>query len=210
MFSSFYFGVVTDNKDPEGLHRIKVSITEEEQAISEWIPVLSPYTGSNYGFYALPEIDDQVLVASLDNSNIKKIAIGFLWSETSNPPTTDENPDADLNQDGKNNLHFIKTKSENKLIFDDTEGAEKIQLITPENKARFEFSTGDELISLITEHDVTLNAKGSVIINAEEIEINSKKQLNMNCEELQIASKKEFNISSDKDISIKGTGIALN
>ena len=96
------------------------------------------------------------------------------------------------------------------IILDDTESAEKMQLIASDGKSRIEFSVPDELITIDTENDLTLNAKSNVIINAEEIEISASKQLNISTEEFQIKASKDISISSDKDITLKGSSIALN
>jgi uncharacterized protein (DUF2345 family) len=66
------------------------------------------------------------------------------------------------------------------------------------------------LFTLDTEKDLSISAKGAVTIQAEEIGVESEKQVNVSAEENQISAKKELDINSDKDLSIKGSGIALN
>ncbi|QQO09010.1 phage baseplate assembly protein V [Breznakiella homolactica] len=210
MFSYYFLGKVTDNQDPDSLNRIRVSKIGEDESVTDWIPVITPYAGNDTGLSLLPDVDDQVLVVSLDEHNIRKAAIGGLWSNEAAPPSTGENSDADLNQDGNNSLRFFKSRSGSMVIFDDTEGEEKIQIISSDGKSRFEFLNADEMVSLTTENDLTIGAKGVISIQAEEIEINSKKQLNLTGEEFQIAAKKAMDITSDQDITVKGSGIALN
>jgi len=206
----FFWGKVTDNADPDELNRVRVAIRDEDENVAEWIPVLTPYASFDAGLSFLPEIDDQVLVVSLDIKDIRKVVIGSIWSNEITPPETGENTSADLNGDGENSLRFIKSRSGNQLIFDDTEGAEKIQLISSDGKSRFEFSVEDELVSLTTENDLTIGAKGVISIQAEEVEITSKKQVNISADEYQIDAKKGMDITTDKDMTIKGTGISLN
>ena len=174
MNKNVFIAKVSDNQDPENLHRVRVTFTNEAEAVTDWIPVLSYCTGNDNGIYSLPDIDEQVIVISLDELNTKYCVIGSIWSDNVKPPETGENSDADLNQDGKNSLHFIKTKSGNMIIFDDTDSKEKVQLITAEGKSKIEFSVEDESISIETEADLQLSAKKAVSINAEEIEITSK------------------------------------
>jgi hypothetical protein len=155
-------------------------------------------------------VGDQVFVVSLDNSDVRKAVIGASWSNEAASPETGENSDADLNQDGKNSLRFIKSRAGSMFIFDDSEGAEKIQLISSDNKSRFELNVADELVSLNTEHDLAMGAKGAISIQAEEFSLTAKKQFNIEVDEYQISAKKAMNITADKDMGIKGSGLALN
>lgn len=210
MSAQYYLGTVSDNKDPDGLHRIKVSKTDEKESVTDWIPVLSPYASADAGLSALPDVDDQVLVMSLDSVNKRLVALGSLWSTGAKPPKTGENTDADLNGDGKNSLHFIKSRSGSMLVFDDTDGAEKIQIVASDNKSRVEFSVADKLTTLKTENDISISAKGAITVAAEDISITSKKKINVNGDEIQIVGKKKMEVTAQQDLTLKGSGVALN
>jgi uncharacterized protein involved in type VI secretion and phage assembly len=210
MSTKFFYGKVSDNKDPDSLNRVRVTILGAKESVSDWLPVVTPFAGPDYGISILPEVDDMVLVISMDGDMIKKAVIGSAWFSGGEPPISDENTDADLNQDGKNSLKFIKSRSGNMIILDDSEGKEKIQIISSEGKARFEFLHEDELINLETELDITIGAKGIVAIQAEEIEMTSEKQINMSGEAIQISAKKTMDINADKEMTIKGSSVALN
>lgn len=210
MFPNFYWAKVTDNADPDKLHRVRVAKTGEEENVADWIPVLTPYGSGDTGLSFLPDVDDQVLVVSMGMKDGQKAVIGSIWSNGVSPPESGENSAADFNDDGKNALKFFKSRAGSMIIFDDTEGAEKMQLISAEKKSRFELSEADELVSLNSEQDISIGAKGAVLIKAEEISITSEKQMDISAEEYQAGAKKGLDISSDKDVSVKGSGIALN
>jgi uncharacterized protein involved in type VI secretion and phage assembly len=210
MFSFHYFAKVTDNKDPDGLNRVRVARTGDGDSVTDWIPVITPWAGSGAGLSALPEPGSQVLVVSLDSREIKKAVLGGLWSAAAPPPETRENPEADLNQDGKNSLRFIKSRAGSMIIFDDTEGAEKIQIISAGGKSRLEFLTAGEILSLETDTDITIGAKGSLAIQAEEIEISGAKAVSLRAEEIMIAAKKNLEAAADRDMTLKGSSISLN
>ena len=96
------------------------------------------------------------------------------------------------------------------LIFDDTDSKEKFQIITSKGKSKIEFSAEDKLINIETETDIRFTAKKQFSINAEEIEIISKKQFNISADEFQTKVSKDLSINADNDITLKGSGIALN
>lgn len=210
MNKKVFIAKVSDNKDPDNLHRVRITFNNEAEVVSAWVPVLSYSAGNDNGIYSLPDVDEQVLVASLDDSTRSFCVIGSIWSNNIKPPASEENSDADFNQDGKNALHFIKTRAGSKIILDDTDSKEKIQLISSDGKTRFEFSTEDKLVNLETDNDIQITAKKNLSINAEEIEIKSSKKMNISTEEFQTKVSKDLSINADKDITVKGSGIALN
>jgi uncharacterized protein involved in type VI secretion and phage assembly len=210
MYPYCVYAVVTDNKDPDKLNRVKVSAPYEESSVSDWIPVVTPLAGADSGFSVLPNVDDQVLVVYLDDQHVRQAVLGGIWYEEAAPPETQENADADLNKDGNNALSFIKSKSGAMIILDDTEGKEKIQLIAADGKSRLEFRAEDKMTTLSTEYDLTIGAKGSITIDAEEITITGKKQVNISADEFQVAAEKEMTLTASKDMTIKGAGVSLN
>ena len=210
MSNSVFLARVSDNKDPDGFNRIKITFTNENEVVSDWIPYLSSVTGDGTGVSCLPDIDDQVLVIALDMNQTKLVAVGAVWSEVAAPPETGENSDADLNQDGKNSLTFIKTKAENMLIFDDTDGKEKIQIIDSKTNSRIEFLAEDKKISFSTDEEIDIASKKDVCINAENMTFEAEKDFNVSCENYQVKASKEIKIEADKDMTLKGSGIALN
>ena len=167
-------------------------------------------TGDGTGVSCLPDIDDQVLVIALDMNQTKLVAVGAVWSEVAAPPETGENSDADLNQDGKNSLSFIKTKADNMLIFDDTDGKEKIQIIQNKTNSRIEFIAEDKKLSISTDEEIDIAAKKDVCLNAENMTFEAEKEFNVSCENYQVKASKEIKIEADKDMTLKGSGIALN
>ena len=108
-------------------------------------------------------------------------------------------------------LNFFKSRSGHMLIFDDTEGKEKLQLIASGGKTSIELDIENECINLETDKDISLSAKGNITIEAEkEINFNAKKALDIECKDFAVKTDKEITIEAGKDITLKGSGIALN
>lgn len=209
--SYFYIAKVTDNQDKEKLNRVKVTVPLAEESVSYWLPYLSVAAGNGIGFSSLPDIDDQVLVLAMGKSRDRQVVIGSFWNSNFPPPETGENTAADLNGDGSNSLTFFKSKSGNMIILDDTENKEKIQIIASGGKSRFEIDKENELVNMETDKDICFSAKGAITIQAEEnITLTAKKGFSIESEDFAVKASKKINIEAGKDMTLKGSGIALN
>ena len=210
MLPFYFFATVTDTQDPDSLGRVRVTRAGDEEGVTDWIPVVTPLAGNGTGFFMLPPVGSQVLVLTLDGCEERKVVVGGLWGEEAMPPVTGENSEADLNKDGKNSLCFFRSRAGSMFIFDDTEGAEKIQIIAPGGASRLEFLPAEEKVSLQAEGELAITAKGALRFTASEIEIECEKDLRANGGEIAVTAKKNCEISADKDLSVKGSSIALN
>ncbi len=109
--------LVTDNKDPKKLGRVKVKIPVlHNDETTWWCPIVMLGAGKNRGWFFIPEKDDEVLVLFEHGDMDRPLIVGALWNGKDKPP--DKNP-------GGNPRRVIKSRSGSKIIFDD----EKNQLI---------------------------------------------------------------------------------
>jgi phage protein D/phage baseplate assembly protein gpV len=90
------------------------------EQVTHWAECARPMTGSNAGFFALPQKGDQVLVAFEHGRLSAPYVLGALWNATSRPPTT--------NADGANRTTLLKSRSGHSLTFDDTQGTGSLSL----------------------------------------------------------------------------------
>lgn len=121
--NSVVIGMVTDNKDPDGLGRVKVKYPwQGVENQSDWAWIASLYAGNGRGAVFIPEIGDEVLVAFDQGAIDRPVVIGGLWNRKDKPPET--------NSDGRNNTKMIRSRSGHKIVFsDDRENKnEKIEI----------------------------------------------------------------------------------
>lgn len=84
--------VVTANRDPKGLGRVKVRFTDTDQDL--WAGVATPLAGNGRGVHFLPEVGDEVLVAFEGGDPRSPYVLGALWGGSSSPPERIEIADA--------------------------------------------------------------------------------------------------------------------
>lgn len=114
-------GLVTNNKDPEKLGRVKVKfpwMTNDEE--SQWARIATLDAGRDRGSWWIPEINDEVLCVFEHGDINFPYVIGGLWNGKDRPPTSGR--PGDFNQDGKDNLRFVKSRDDHLLIFDEPRG----------------------------------------------------------------------------------------
>ncbi len=142
--SRFRRAVVKNNWDENQKGKIRVEFLtgEEGTKTTDWIPVLHPYCGNGYGFYFLPEIDTEVVVAELSGDANRLVAIGSLWNRVDALPenTAEEN----------NAVKRIITKGGHEIVFDEREDSAGIRIHTS-NQLSIELSDKDKKISVSDE-----------------------------------------------------------
>lgn len=121
-----YFGVfpalVTNIVDPESLGRIQVKfpwLGADGDTVRAWATLLTPYADDEQGFFVLPAVDTQVVVAFEAGDLRRPYIVGSCWNGREAMPETPAEP---------NNKRLIKTRAGSLLEFDDTDGAAKVTL----------------------------------------------------------------------------------
>jgi uncharacterized protein involved in type VI secretion and phage assembly len=137
-------GVVTDNKDPSKLGRVKLKIPIlSDQDSTFWCPIIMLGAGKNRGWFFIPEKDDEVLVMFEHGDLNRPIVVGALWNGKDKPP--DKNP-------GGNPRRVLKSRLGSKITFDDDKkqliiedgvGKGKITFDSQANKITIEAIDGD-------------------------------------------------------------------
>lgn len=153
---------VTAVNDDKGLGRVKVKFIWQEgtDEISPWIRVASPYTGADKGFYIVPEVGDQVLVAFENNHPDKPYVLTGMYNGKAKPEWFSKD----------NHLKGFKSKGQNEWKFDDKE--ESITLSAPKainlNAGKsISINTGGE-----SDSHIAMNAgEGTVTVMAKTIKI---------------------------------------
>jgi phage baseplate assembly protein V len=166
-------GTVMDIDDPEKIGRVRVRLAQYNDEQSCWARIVAPMAWKQRGFFFRPEIEDEVLVAFENGDPRRAYVLGALWSKVDAPPKDDGKKD--------NNWRFIVSRSGHILKFDDTNGAEKIEVIDKSGKHKIVIdASGDKVQIICDSGDVEVKAPvGSVKVEAKSIEINASADMTL-------------------------------
>ena len=125
MIPGFVQGTVVENNNDKFPGMIKVSFTvwEDGKNMIEWVRLLSPYTGKDYGTYLVPEIDETVLIGFIGGSLKKPFLLGSLYPKDSQL--------VKKQYDKKNINKVLRTKMGCEISINDTEQKQSITVMTP-------------------------------------------------------------------------------
>jgi uncharacterized protein involved in type VI secretion and phage assembly len=190
-------GVVTNNQDPDGQGRVKVKfpwLSNEEE--SNWARVAAPMAGKDRGAYFLPEVEDEVLIAFEHGDAHSPYVLGSLWNGKDAPPAK--------NDDGKNNLRVIKSRSGHTIKLNDEDGKETIEIAGKDGKDSIVIDAAKNTITIKTDKDITLSAtKGSIKLDAQKIEIKSSA-------DTKIEAGAGMDVKASATMNIKGSTVNIN
>jgi phage baseplate assembly protein gpV len=155
-------GLVSNLNDPDNLGRVKVKYAWLGEIDSDWMRIATPMAGSERGFYYLPEINDEVLVAFEHGDVHHPYIVGALWSNTDKPPK----PNSEVVGSGKVNERIIKSRSGHLIILDDTDGAEQIIIRDKTEKNEIVIDSKKNSMTIKVDGDFTVEAKGKITLKS--------------------------------------------
>lgn len=178
-------GIVTNNDDPQGLGRVKVRLpwlAEDEE--STWARIASPMAGADRGFYFLPEVNDEVLLAFEHGDIHRPYVLGALWNGRDSPPA----PNSTV-RDGSGQVvqRIIKSRAGHTIILDDTSGGGGI---TIQDRAgnKIVIDSGSNALQVEVSGDLDIRSQGKVTISGQA----------------------GVDITSSGNVNVRGTTINLN
>lgn len=208
-------GTVTAIGQGEDLGKVKVALSNmsTSEFETDFIRVVTPMAGPNFGMAFFPEVKDEVLVGFENGSLNEAYVLGCLWNNNNKFPLDMGNPGD--GEDPKNDIRQIVTKSGHTLIFNDTDDETAIELKTKEGLS-IKIDEKNQVVTILGDKDaknaIEINGKdGAVSIKAEKkIELisgDSKLSLDGNGKAVSIESGGKMNIKG-QNVSIEGSSNA--
>jgi uncharacterized protein involved in type VI secretion and phage assembly len=202
-------GTVSNINDPENLGRIKVRLPWLGDSYeTDWASIATPMTGASMGFFFIPSVNDEVLVA-FDHGDVNRpFVLGCIWNTKDKPPGT--------SADALDNIFRLKTKKGNELIFDDktdkveismasghriTVGPEKIEIV----------DKGQDSIVLDSQaKSVQIQSKNTLSIKATTIEMEATSSMKLKAAMMSVEGSSMLDVKSSGIANIKGSLVKIN
>ena len=196
-------GLVTDNKDPDKLGRVKIKFpVVSEKDTSFWCPIIMLGAGKNRGWFFIPEVDDEVLCIFEHGDLERPLILGGLWNGKDKPP--DKNP-------GSNPRRVIKSRQGSKIIFDDDQMKLIIEDGTGKGKITFD-SNANKIIIEALEGDVCFQCPtGDMKIVAKTAEFKATSNVEIHAgQAMQWGTGANATIKGSGGVTMAGAKVNLN
>lgn len=188
--------VVTDNSDPEHLGRVRVQFHWQQQQDknfkSPWLRITQPHSGGNKGFYFIPEVGEEVMIAFEGGNAERPYVVGSLYHGEARPDESHYNED--------NNIKAIRTRNGHTIeIHDDGDGGYIRIYDNQKENYILTFSTDEKLIKLESTGNIELYAANDIIMHAD------------NDMKIEVGNNRTLDVVGDERISIgKNQSVAVN
>ena len=215
MFNGMVVGIVKDNVDPEKMHRILVEFpveSTERKLESYWCRMASPMAGKDRGLVIIPDIGTEVIMGFAFKSNSPYV-LGAVYNGG------EDKPEPYKNDDEKNDKRVFWSRNDHMVIFDDTEGKERVDFGAQASE-RLDVTSApihqilDSSKMIITEYcekDTEWEAKKTISIKCKTFELEASNSI-----EMKSGAGTDTKAGGDKSISaggnhtLNGANIHLN
>ena len=196
-------GVVTDNRDPECIGRIRISHDSTVPgSASPWLPVIGQGRGKGKGMWTLPEIGTQCLAVFTAADRSKGYVLGFIYDRQHQPPESGSEKRSDST--------LLQTKS-HRIEITDEDGKEEIRVESARGRMRLITSKGEGLQVINELGGINIKCKSLSIEGGDGVHLASKKTFSIKTDDtLKAESSGSTSITSDKEAKLRGKNIRLN
>jgi phage protein D/phage baseplate assembly protein gpV len=194
--------IVTNTDDPNKWGRVKVKFPWlTEDAESDWARVIGPGGGPKAGFFALPEVGDEVLVVFEHGDFDQPFLLGGLWNgKDAVPPKSDSAPSGEI--------PLVRTwcsRTGHRItVYDNADN--KIEIV----------SAGNHQLTLDDANKkITLKTSGGLVLtlddNGKKLSIQSNGEIEVKSgTNLKIQASGNIDLQASGMVNIKGASVNLN
>lgn len=216
--------IENDSDDYKGHVRLKLlgmAESESDAPETQWVRLLTPMGGDEFGFYCMPEVDEVLIILFDRGDQSSAMVLGSYWSKADPPPSEakDGMPGSDKTvwggffggpekstdtfTDGstdlkKNDRRLWKSRSGHIICFDDTSGKETIQIWDKNHELCLAFDSKEGNIFLTnTNNDIHIRTANDLYLEA------GNDILVQAGENMEVDTGDDFEVNSGDDITLK-------
>jgi len=190
--------VVTNTDDPKDQGRVKVKFPWLDDAVeSDWARLMGIGAGPEAGFFTVPQVNDEVLVAFLHGDFNEPVVIGSLWNgKTKIPPQGKNAP--------KGKKPLVRTWHSPqglRIVLNDVD--KKIEIFTKDGRSITLTDQDKKIIFKTTNSTVTMEDQKINIEAATEVNIKAGSNL-------KIEASGNMDLKANGQMTIKGAMVNIN
>ena len=198
--------IVVDNAptdgDKKGCVKVKFPLLPEAPE-SFWARLVMPMAGKNRGWMTIPEKDDEVIVAFMHGDFNNAIVLGSVYNGVDTPPYA--------NEDGDNNLRVFQSRSGHRLTFDDTDGAERIELILHNEEIKIIWDSTEKTIAVYSGKDIIIEAKDKIDLKCTDFIVEASNSVNVKAGgNMKMEAGGNMNQEASGNFTVKGAMVKIN
>jgi uncharacterized protein involved in type VI secretion and phage assembly len=207
-------GIVTNNKDPDGVGRVRVkfpALSDSEE--SWWARVVTPGGGNQAGLMFMPQIDDEVLVGFEHGDMRRAFVLGGLWGSKAKPPTAS---DTFLAQN-KVVQWGLRTAAGSTLAFrgGDKPEDKHFKVALPDGTTQYMGSDKTEIVAINKsielrsgQASVLITDRGDVQIKGTNVKIDATQSVTINGVSIDLKAKTKLAAEGSAALELKGGATA--
>ena len=187
-------GIVTNNQDPDKMHRVKVKfpwLSDDQE--SWWARIATFMAGGKRGGYFLPEVDDEVLVAFEHGDMRFPYVLGSVWNGKDAPPTL--STDAIDGGSGEIAARAFVSRKGHKLEFVETDG---ITLTSGDGSVTIKLDSKNQKIQITSGKTIEVKGPNGITFDSGSGAIEFKGQ------GLKLTSTGDYELSATGQLKLSG------
>ena len=203
-------GIVSNIKDPEGLHRVRLTFPWlSDDFETYWARMAMIGAGRDRGMVWLPEVGDEVLVAFEQGDVRHPYVIGALFNGKDLPAGANGK---DLYDGaGRSALKGLKSRSGHRMVLrDGWQGHEGVWIGTGDSKHKFVLSQNESKIKLLSDGSIEITAKGNITVEATNITMKAAGDLTLAAQKSLSIQGLDVKIAGTTTVDVDGGMITLN
>ena len=214
---SLVVGIVTNNKDPDGLARVRVKYPTLDGSENEgaWARVVGIGAGPDRGQMMLPQVGDEVLVGFEGGNPHKPYVLGAFWNGQDKQTKQHLNPTGGDTPDGSYVLRSpklidmaavdnVKIKTDKDMIVEvtgkSTETVEKTQEVTV--KQSFKLDAASELTLICGKAKIVLKQSGEIQVTGSTVTVEGQTGATL--------KGAKVDVQGTGPVTVKGATVAIN